>query len=75
MIHVEINADGRQVVIQAPDSHPIAKVLGSALRTWKATATEAKTERPAIEAGGMGFQIERADGPIYRDDLPGIARD
>lgn len=73
MIRVEVNAGGRQVAIETDGKDPLAKVIASALRTWKATA-DATPPRPTLEASGMGFQIERVDLPTYQDDMPGIVR-
>jgi hypothetical protein len=37
-------------------------------------AEKIRDRRPRVEAGGMGFETERADGPAYGDDAPGTVR-
>lgn len=68
---VTLIAHGREVTVEAVAGIDEVSAQAFKLWTWMGAAGD---PRPRVEAGGMGFEVERADGPAYADDAPGTVR-
>lgn len=71
-VKVTISADDREVTVETDEDAPIAAVVADALAAWQRTRPRGR--RGALEAGGFGFQAERAEAPSYDTDYPNTAR-
>jgi hypothetical protein len=69
---VTLIAGGREVTIESGTA-TLPETMDAVLDLLTRAARLADP-RPRIEAGGMGFETERADGPAYGDDAPGTVR-
>lgn len=69
---VTLNAHGREVTIESGTA-TLAEVVAAVVSLWDRTAA-APDPRPRVEAGGMGFETERAAGPVFEEDAPGTVR-
>jgi hypothetical protein len=69
---VTLIAHGREVTIES-GSAKLSEVVEFAVDLW-ARAAAAPDPRPRAEAGGMGFETERAPGAVFDDDAPGTVR-
>lgn len=69
---VTLIAGGREVTIESATA-TLPETMDAVLDLLT-RAARLSDPRPRIEAGGMGFETERADGPAYGDDAPGTVR-
>lgn len=70
-VKVTIAAEGREVTVETDADAPVAAVIADALTAWT-KARPRHAERPVLQAGGMGFQAELAEGPSFGTDLSGV---
>lgn len=64
-VKVTISADDREVTVETDADAPIAAVVADALTAWH--RTRPRQRRGRLEAGGFGFQAERAEAPSFED--------
>jgi len=61
-VKVVIASGGREVSVETSANASGSTVVAQALEVWNQAS--AVTEKPVLEAGGMGFQAELAPQPV-----------